>query len=63
MAKVVGFDEKQKKRVTCRGCSAIIEYVANEVKRRDGTDISGGPDGEEWVRCPNCGGRAIIRSW
>ncbi len=27
------------------------------------TDYGGGPDGEEYVRCPGCGKKAIIRSW
>ncbi len=63
MPTVVGFDEKVKKRVTCKNCSAIIEYVPNDVKHYNGTDYSGGSDGMEWVDCPNCGGKAVIRSW
>lgn len=63
MAKVVGYDEAAKKRVTCKQCSAIVEYTDHEVKSYSGTDYGGGPDGQEWVDCPNCGGRAIIRSW
>ena len=51
------------KRVCCRNCGALLEYVPNDVKRRDGTDYGGGPDGEEWVDCPNCDKKAIIRSW
>lgn len=63
MVAVVGKDDKAVKRVTCRECAAILEYTPHEVQRRSGTDISGGPDGEEWVPCPACGGRAIIRAW
>ncbi len=63
MATVVGFDETKKKRVTCRGCAAIIEYKQCEVQESHGTDYGGGPDGAEWVNCPNCGDKAIIRSW
>lgn len=51
------------KKVVCGGCGSTLEYVPNDVKRRDGTDIGGGPDGETWVGCPNCHKRAIIRSW
>ena len=52
------------KTVICKdGCGAKIEYVPNDVKRRDGTDIGGGPDGAEWVDCPDCGKKAVIRAW
>jgi DNA-directed RNA polymerase subunit RPC12/RpoP len=63
MAKVIGFDDNLKKRVSCKNCSAIILYVKNDVKSYSGTDYGGGPDGHEWVDCPNCGKKAIIRSW
>lgn len=63
MPKVVGYDESAKKRVTCRGCGAINEYFSNEVQSYHGTDYGGGPDGQEWVVCAGCGGRAIIKSW
>lgn len=66
MANVVGFDEKYKKRVTCkgsRGCGAIIEYDARDIREYNGTDYSGDSDGMEWVDCPNCKERAVIRSW
>lgn len=51
------------KRVSCRGCGARLEYVPNDVKSYSGTDYGGGPDGMEWVDCPKCGKRAVIRSW
>lgn len=51
------------KRVVCRGCGSTLEYVPNEVKERHGTDCTGGPAGEEWVDCPECGKKAIIRCW
>lgn len=63
MVRVVGKDESAVKRVTCRHCASIVEYEAREVKDVHGTDCGGGPDGQEWVDCPNCGGRAVIRSW
>ncbi len=56
-------DPEVVKRVTCGKCGTRLEYVPNDVKRRDGTDYSGGADGEEWVDCPKCGKKAIIRSW
>jgi len=51
------------KRVVCRSCGATLEYTPNDVQSRHGTDYSGGPDGEEWVDCPKCNKKAIIRSW
>jgi len=64
MARIVKEVPKVTKRVVCRGgCGSTIEYVPNEVQRRDGHDYSGGPDGEEYVTCPSCGKKAIIRSW
>lgn len=63
MVKVVGRDESAVKRVTCRSCASVLEYNLNEVKRESGTDYGGGPDGREWVDCPHCSRRAIIRSW
>lgn len=63
MVKIVGRDDTAVKRITCRGCASILEYTASEVKERHGKDYGGGPDGAEWVDCPNCGGTAVIRSW
>lgn len=51
------------RRIICRHCGATLEYTPNEIKSYNGTDYSGGPDGEEWVNCPNCGKHATIRSW
>jgi len=56
-------DPEVTKRVTCRNCGVRLEYVPLDVKRRDGTDYTGGADGEEWVDCPKCGKHAVIRSW
>lgn len=63
MAKIV--EPPTGKRVKCRDCSATIEYLPEEVERRDGTDYSGGADGWERVKCPrpNCPGHGYIRSW
>lgn len=64
MARIVASAPKKMPRVVCRGgCLSTIEYVPNDVKRRDGTDYGGDPDGEEYVVCPSCGKKAIIRSW
>ncbi len=51
------------KRINCRGCGAKLSYVPNEVQQYNGRDISGGPDGREWIICPNCGKDVTIRTW
>ena len=51
------------KRVKCPGCLATIGYSPNEVKERHGKDISGGPDGDKSIICPNCGKKIILEAW
>ena len=51
------------KRVVCSHCGATLEYVPNDVKEWSGRDMGGDPDGHQWVDCPNCNKKAIIRSW
>ena len=51
-----------KKRV-CRSCGVTVEYLPIDVQTRNGTDWSGGPDGEDYVMCPKCGKKIILRSW
>ncbi len=51
------------KQVICKQCGAKLEYVPNDVESYHGTDIGGGPDGQEWIDCPNCGHRVVLRSW
>mgnify|MGYP000598521541 CR=1 FL=1 len=51
------------KTTVCRGCGAKLAYVPNDVKAYRGRDISGGPDGREWVVCPACGKDVTLRSW
>jgi hypothetical protein len=69
MATIIGYDEAQKKRITCSsssyrtGCGAIIAYTKPDVRSYSGTDISGGADGREWVVCPGCGQEVTIRAW
>jgi hypothetical protein len=65
MARVIelGPNPEVEKRINCQGCGAKIGYTLNDVQKYSGTDISGGPDGREWVVCPNCGKDITIRSW
>jgi hypothetical protein len=63
MVKVVGKDLSKIKKVTCKSCASILEYTKYEVQERYGTDWSGGSDGVEWIDCPSCHGKVILRSW
>ncbi len=63
MVQIVGEDPQALKRATCRNCGAILEYTLSEVQETHGTDISGGPDGCEWIDCPRCKKRVILKSW
>lgn len=58
-----GPDPSVVKQIICRSCGAKLEYVPLDVKRYDGTDYAGGPDGREWIDCPRCGISVTIRSW
>ena len=51
------------KEIVCGNCGATLSYTPNEIQSYHGTDIGGGPDGQEWIDCPNCTKKAIIRSW
>lgn len=64
MAKVVGRDERATRRVTCRECAAIVEYVPGEVRTLwSGTDYGGGSDGAKGFACPNCSQNIITERW
>ena len=64
MLKVVGQDPKAVKRVTHSKCGAVIEYHPIDVfELWSGKDCSGGSDGAEGFKCPNCGENVIIRRW
>ena len=63
MAKVVGFNKKLIRRVSCYECAAKVEYTLNEVQENNYTDYGGGPAGSKWIICPNCGKRIVLESW
>lgn len=63
MIKVIGEAPEAVKQATCHHCAAKLEYTQNEVKRYDGKDYSGGPDGREWINCPRCSNEVVLRSW
>lgn len=61
MARIV--EPPKGRRVECRSCKATIEYLPEEVECLNSTDIGGGPDGWERVKCPRsgCPGHGYIR--
>jgi len=63
MAKVIGFDEKAKKKITCGECSAIVEYVPHEEQSYVHHDYGGGSDTIHYIICPNCGEQITTRIW
>ncbi len=63
MVKVVGQAPEAVKNITCTNCASKLEYTQSEVKVYHGTDYGGGPDGKEWIGCPQCGKEVILKSW
>lgn len=63
MVEVIGKDEKVFEGCTCRKCASKLRYTLNDVLEYHGKDYSGGPDGKEWIVCPNCWNEVILRSW
>lgn len=52
MAKVIGYNEQHRYKANCADCSAIVEYVKNELFSNGTTD-----EGMliKWLTCPGCG--------
>jgi hypothetical protein len=51
------------KKAVCKDCGATLGYVPNDIKEYNGHDYGGGPDGCQWIDCPECGKRVILKSW
>jgi DNA-directed RNA polymerase subunit RPC12/RpoP len=63
MATVVGYNQSVKKKCTCHKCSAIIEYVQNEVQDEKHYDYGGGCDMYYYISCPNCGNKVSVKGY
>ena len=63
MVNIIGKSPELMKKITCKNCASILEYTKSEVKIRNGQDYSGGSDGMEYIKCPQCNKKVIIRSW
>ena len=63
MARIV--EPPKPKRVTCKDCGAVMEYLPEEVEEHHGTDYSGGLDVWKRVKCPRvgCPGHGYIERW
>lgn len=61
MPTIVGRDEAQKSRVSCRGCGGINEYFRNEIQSRIVSDYGGGRDEYNWINCAGCGKEISVR--
>lgn len=61
--KDLGLVKSKMLKTICKNCFHELLYTPNDVHSYNGTDISGGPDGQEWINCPNCKKRSILRSW
>lgn len=65
MVKIIDPDPQPQivKIIDCRSCGVKLSYVPYEVQKISGKDYGGGPDGKEFIICPNCGREVTIRSW
>lgn len=57
------FNSPVEQKVQCTGCGATVGYFKEEVREYHGRDISGGPDGKEWIDCPHCGRQITLKVW
>lgn len=60
MVQVVGKDSTVVKRITCRNCSSILEYVPSEVQTQVSEDYGGGTDVLKYINCPCCTQKVTI---
>jgi RNase P subunit RPR2 len=61
MVSIVGKDPGAVKRVTCRNCSSILEYVQSEVQSYIHHDYGGGADTVYHISCPCCAKQLNVR--
>jgi hypothetical protein len=61
--KVLEMPKEPTHKVRCRECGALNGYERVDVREYHDRDISGGPDGREWISCGNCGKDITLKSW
>ena len=57
----VGQDDEMKKRVTCRKCSSILEYLPVDVEYSTSADYTGDYDTTASIKCPECGNTVYVK--
>ena len=63
MARILSQIPRREKTCVCNNCGHTVAYVPKDVQRYEGVDYSGGPDGCEYLICPGCSKRIVLRSW
>jgi hypothetical protein len=64
MVKVVGQDNSVAKRITCRNCGAVNEYVPLDVRELSrGRDYGSGSDGSDGFNCGQCQKEIVTKAW
>ena len=61
--RVVKVGKPKELKAKCRECGCTVAYTKKDIKCYSGTDYGGGPDGREWIVCPNCREDITLRSW
>lgn len=60
MVQIVGKDLSVVKKVTCRHCSSILEYLPIDVRTRTSTDYTGCVDVIKYIFCPSCNNMVTV---
>lgn len=58
---IIGEDENLKRKVMCRNCGAVLEYLPVDTKSRHVSDYSGDSERECYVECPRCKRRVTVK--
>ena len=61
MARIIGKDEREMRRVTCRFCASILEYTQSETTTRWVGDYSGDREQIRELGCPGCGNKIPVK--
>ena len=57
----VGDDPESKRRVTCRNCGSVLEYLPIDIESRTVTDYTGDSEIVRFIRCPVCKKEVIVK--
>jgi RNase P subunit RPR2 len=62
MINIVGKDTSLIKRVTCKNCASILEYLPIDLKEKTNSDYDGGRYTIKCITCPSCYSQIVISS-